>query len=162
MEYMEHGDLKSFLIKNKPRPPLSTALPSGYSACETAVSVQDKKLDIRPLNHMALEIADGMAYLEHNKFVHRDLAARNCMVASNFEIKIGDFGLTRFIDASNYYRTKNSEIPYKWMPLETLNEDKFSSKSDVWSYGILLWEIVTFGGDPFPVRPIEVFALSAF
>jgi serine/threonine protein kinase len=98
-----------------------------------------------------------MAYLEKMKFVHRDLAARNCMVSADFTVKIGDFGLSRFVDASNYYTLQTqTNLPYRWLAPESLKDCKFSSKSDVFSYGILLWELVTFGEIPYPVRLFNV------
>lgn len=160
MEYMEHGDLKTFLLRHKMLSPSIQRSTNDYLQMPIVQrTCEELNSKIRPLTHMALEIADGMAYLERAKFVHRDLAARNCMVSSDFTIKIGDFGLTRFTDTMNYYRTRSSwDKPYRWMAPESLANEKFNSKSDVFSYGIVLWELATFGDRPYPVR----FLVNAF
>jgi Protein tyrosine and serine/threonine kinase len=154
MEFMKFGDLHSFLTKNKKVS--QQTLNFGYSPRPEKV-VETIKYEIRPTQHMALEIADGMLYLEHLKLVHRDLAARNCMVSNDFTIKVGDFGLTRFIDSSNYYKAQTvCEKPIRWMAPESIAlMNKFSSKSDVFSYGIVLWELVTQGALPYPVSKIR-------
>ena len=146
MEYAKHGDLRTFLLKNR------------ENYCEYLANVyvnipeESSHPQLRPLNHMMLELADGMAYLESIGFVHRDLAARNCLVTSDLTVKIGDFGMSRFTDTSNYYMLMTSKkVPYRWLAPESLKIGKFSSKSDVFSYGVLLWEIVTMGETPFPV-----------
>lgn len=99
---------------------------------------------------MAAQIADGMAFLEYNKFIHRDLAARNCMVANDMTVKIGDFGMSRQIYAGDYYRKGNKgEMPIRWMAPESLGEGIFTSQSDVWSYGVVIWEMMTLGEQPY-------------
>lgn len=99
---------------------------------------------------MAGEIADGMAYLNANKFVHRDLAARNCMVAEDFTVKIGDFGMTRDIYETDYYRKGGKGLlPVRWMSPESLKDGVFTTHSDVWSFGVVLWEIATLAEQPY-------------
>jgi insulin receptor len=99
---------------------------------------------------MAAEIADGMAYLSAKKFVHRDLAGRNCMVASDLTVKIGDFGMTRDIYETDYYRKGNKGLlPVRWMAPESLKDGVFTSQSDIWSFGVVLWEMVTLAMQPY-------------
>ncbi|XP_036443170.1 insulin-like growth factor 1b receptor [Colossoma macropomum] len=134
MELMTRGDLKSYLrtLRSKestsslPLPPLKKMI------------------------QMAGEIADGMAYLNANKFVHRDLAARNCMVAEDFTVKIGDFGMTRDIYETDYYRKGGKGLlPVRWMSPESLKDGVFTTMSDVWSFGVVLWEIATLAEQPY-------------
>ena len=97
------------------------------------------------------QVIDGMVHLETHKFVHRDLAARNVFLTSDDVVKIGDFGLTKDIQYVDYYKmTTSGLMPYKWMAPECIMERKFTSKGDVWSFGVLIWEIFTFASDPYP------------
>ncbi|XP_070619089.1 insulin-like growth factor 1 receptor isoform X3 [Erythrolamprus reginae] len=105
---------------------------------------------LKKMIQMAGEIADGMAYLNANKFVHRDLAARNCMVAEDFTVKIGDFGMTRDIYETDYYRKGGKGLlPVRWMSPESLKDGVFTTHSDVWSFGVVLWEIATLAEQPY-------------
>lgn len=105
---------------------------------------------LRRILQIAAEIADGMAYLSAKKFVHRDLAARNCMVAEDLTVKIGDFGMTRDIYETDYYRKGTKGLlPVRWMSPESLKDGVFTSHSDVFSYGVVLWEMATLASQPY-------------
>lgn len=99
---------------------------------------------------MAAQIAAGMAYLESQNYIHRDLAARNVLVADGNIVKIADFGLARLIKEDEYEARIGARFPIKWTAPEAANYSKFSIKSDVWSFGILLTELVTYGRIPYP------------
>ncbi|XP_012223767.2 insulin receptor-like [Linepithema humile] len=129
MELMENGDLKTYLRK-----------------------IRDTQLvpNATRIIRMAAEIADGMAYLESKKFVHRDLAARNCMVSKDLVCKIGDFGMARDIYETDYYKIgKKGLLPIRWMAPENLSDGVFTSDSDVWSFGVVLYEILTLAEIPY-------------
>ena len=93
-----------------------------------------------------------MDYLSSNRYVHRDLAARNVMIDSDLCLKVADFGLTRDIYTKDYYRNNdnNAKFPVKWMAPESIEHLFFNNKTDVWSYGILMWELMTRGAMPYP------------
>ncbi|KAF3693678.1 Tyrosine-protein kinase ITK/TSK [Channa argus] len=98
---------------------------------------------------MCLDVSDGMAYLESSNFIHRDLAARNCLVSQNNEVKVSDFGMTRFVLDDQYTSSQCSKFPVKWSAPEVIRYCKFSSKSDVWSFGVLMWEVYNEGRLPY-------------
>ncbi|KAM9311927.1 insulin-like growth factor 1 receptor [Gastrophryne carolinensis] len=134
MELMTRGDLKSYLRSLRPDTENNPGQPP----------------PLKKMIQMAGEIADGMAYLNANKFVHRDLAARNCMVAEDFTVKIGDFGMTRDIYETDYYRKGGKGLlPVRWMSPESLKDGVFTIHSDVWSFGVVLWEIATLAEQPY-------------
>lgn len=111
---------------------------------------EGKNLPLSGYIKMATQIAAGMSYIEREKYVHRDLAARNILVGVNNVCKIADFGLARFITEKEYEARVGAKFPIKWTAPEAANFSKFTIKSDVWSFGIVLYEIITKGGIPYP------------
>ncbi|KAM6949662.1 tyrosine-protein kinase Tec [Aplochiton taeniatus] len=95
------------------------------------------------------DVCEGMEHLERNRFIHRDLAARNCLVNNALVVKVSDFGMARYVLDDQYASSSGAKFPVKWSPPEVFNFCKYSSKSDVWSYGVLMWEIFTEGKMPF-------------
>ncbi|KAK7910093.1 hypothetical protein WMY93_014777 [Mugilogobius chulae] len=106
-------------------------------------------LNLDTLLSVSLDVCEGMEYLEANRFIHRDLAARNCLVNDSLVVKVSDFGMTRYVLDDQYTSSSGSKFPVKWSPPEVFNFCRYSSKSDVWSFGVLMWEVFTEGRMPF-------------
>ncbi|KAA0709429.1 Tyrosine-protein kinase ITK/TSK [Triplophysa tibetana] len=101
---------------------------------------------------MCMDISDGMVYLESSNFIHRDLAARNCLVSQDSVVKISDFGMTRFVLDDQYTCSHGSKFPVRWSSPEVIRFGKYSSKSDVWSFGVIMWEVYSEGRTPYDNR----------
>ncbi|KAA8590714.1 hypothetical protein FQN60_014648 [Etheostoma spectabile] len=139
-EYMKHGDLNKFLRAHGPD---AMILVDGQPLQTNG------ELGLSQMFHIASQIAAGMIYLASQHFVHRDLATRNCLVGNGLLVKIGDFGMSRDIYSTDYYRVGgHTMLPIRWMPPESIMYRKFTTESDVWSFGVILWEIFTYGKQP--------------
>ncbi|NXV32017.1 BMX kinase, partial [Rissa tridactyla] len=108
-----------------------------------------KELQPLQLLEICYDVCDAMAFLESCQFIHRDLAARNCLVDSNLTVKVSDFGMTRYVLDDLYISSLGTKFPVKWSAPEVFHYTKFSSKSDVWAFGILMWEVFTLGKQPY-------------
>ena len=140
-EYMNQGDLHEFLIMRSPHSDV------GCSSDEDGTV--KSSLDHGDFLHIAIQIAAGMEYLSSHFFVHKDLAARNILIGEQLHVKISDLGLSREIYSADYYRVQSkSLLPIRWMPPESIMYRKFTTESDVWSFGVILWEIFTYGKQP--------------
>ncbi|XP_029418280.1 fibroblast growth factor receptor 4 isoform X3 [Nannospalax galili] len=147
VECAAKGNLREFLRAR--RPPGPDLSPDGPRS-------SDGPLSFPALVSCAYQVARGMQYLESRKCIHRDLAARNVLVTEDDVMKIADFGLARGVHHIDYYKkTSNGRLPVKWMAPEALFDRVYTHQSDVWSFGILLWEIFTLGGSPYPGIPVE-------
>ncbi|XP_039607338.1 tyrosine-protein kinase Tec isoform X2 [Polypterus senegalus] len=128
-EFMEHGCLLNYIRQRR-----------GHFTLGMLIS-------------MCQDISEGMEYLERNGFIHRDLAARNCLVNESLVVKVSDFGMTRYVLDDQYTSSSGAKFPVKWSPPEVFNFCKYSSKSDVWAFGVLMWEVFTEGKMPFESNP---------
>ncbi|XP_063358395.1 fibroblast growth factor receptor 3-like [Cydia amplana] len=143
VEYVANGCLRDYLKKHKPN------------------TVNDPSGDQMPLKHhelvqFTLQVARGMDYLASRGCIHRDLAARNVLVSGSRVLKVADFGLARDVRDSDYYRKRTAgKLPVRWMAPESLCHNYYNTKSDVWSFGVLTWEIMTYGETPYAKIPMH-------
>ncbi|XP_013873238.1 focal adhesion kinase 1 isoform X3 [Austrofundulus limnaeus] len=113
------------------------------------LQVRKYSLDLASLILYSYQLSTALAYLESKRFVHRDIAARNVLVSTVDCVKLGDFGLSRYMEDSSYYKASKGKLPIKWMAPESINFRRFTSASDVWMFGVCMWEILMFGIKPF-------------
>ncbi|KAM6461073.1 tyrosine-protein kinase receptor TYRO3 isoform 1-T2 [Liasis olivaceus] len=131
LPFMKHGDLHSFLLMSR-------------------IGENPFSLPLQTLLKFMIHIASGMEYLSSKNFIHRDLAARNCMLDENMNVCVADFGLSKKIYSGDYYRQGcASKLPVKWLALESLADNLYTTHSDVWAFGVTMWEIVTRGQTPY-------------
>eukprot|EP00071_Canis_lupus_P010802 XP_005630494.1 tyrosine-protein kinase Mer [Canis lupus familiaris] len=132
LPFMKYGDLHTYLL---------------YSRLDTG----PKHIPVQILLKFMVDIAQGMEYLSNRNFLHRDLAARNCMLRDDMTVCVADFGLSKKIYSGDYYRQgRIAKMPVKWIAIESLADRVYTSKSDVWAFGVTMWEIATRGMTPYP------------
>ncbi|KAK0150033.1 NT-3 growth factor receptor [Merluccius polli] len=149
-EYMKHGDLNKFLRAHSPEARVLVDGESVQTSGDLGLSVQTSgDMGLSQMLLIASQVASGMVYLASQHFVHRDLATRNCLVGNGLLVKIGDFGMSRDIYSNDYYRVGgHTMLPIRWMPPESLLYRRFTGETDVWSFGVVMWEIFTYGKQP--------------
>ncbi|CAL1531010.1 unnamed protein product [Lymnaea stagnalis] len=125
MELAKHGEMRAYLQNN------------------------EQRLDLVMLILYSYQLSTALSYLESKKFVHRDIAARNVLVSSHDIVKLGDFGLSRWVEEQSYYKASKGKLPIKWMAPESINFRRFTTASDVWMFGVCIWEILMYGVKPF-------------
>ncbi|XP_030069639.1 tyrosine-protein kinase receptor TYRO3 [Microcaecilia unicolor] len=131
LPFMKHGDLHTFLLMSR-------------------IGEEPFNIPIQTLIRFMIDICSGMEYLSAKNFIHRDLASRNCMLNENMSVCVADFGLSKKIYSGDYYRQGcASKLPVKWLALESLSDNVFTTYSDVWAFGVTMWEIVTRGQVPY-------------
>ncbi|XP_074853136.1 tyrosine-protein kinase receptor TYRO3 isoform X3 [Carettochelys insculpta] len=131
LPFMKHGDLHAFLVMSR-------------------IGENPFNLPLQTLLKFMIDIASGMEYLSSKNFIHRDLATRNCMLDENMNVCVADFGLSKKIYSGDYYRQGcASKLPVKWLALESLADNLYTTHSDVWAFGVTMWEIVTRGQTPY-------------
>ena len=138
-EFMDLGNLGDLLRLSDPESPSHP----GPDSQQTLITAN-------MFLSVILQVANGLNYLAKLKFVHRDIATRNCLMDSKLTVKIADFGMSREVSGMDYYRIGSSKacLPVRWMPPEALMYGKFTLKSDAWSYGVLIWEVYSYGRQP--------------
>merc|ERR1712198_761214 len=142
MEYVAKGKLQEFLRKSRAEHYYGNLHGSS------------QKLTSRDLTSFCYHVAKGMEYLSSKKIIHRDLAARNVLVTDQNVCKVADFGFSRDVMINLIYERKSEgRLPIRWMAPESLYDNQYTTKSDVWSFGVLMWEIVTLGSTPYPGMP---------
>ncbi|XP_035873850.1 fibroblast growth factor receptor 3 isoform X1 [Phyllostomus discolor] len=147
VEFAAKGNLREYLRARRP-----PGTDYSFDTCQ----LPEEQLTFKDLVSCAYQVARGMEYLASQKCIHRDLAARNVLVTEDNVMKIADFGLARDVHNLDYYKkTTNGRLPVKWMAPEALFDRVYTHQSDVWSFGVLLWEIFTLGGSPYPGVPVE-------
>ncbi|XP_038816167.1 fibroblast growth factor receptor 2-like isoform X6 [Salvelinus namaycush] len=147
VEYASKGNLRENLRARRP---------PGMEYSYDINRCSDEQLAFKDLVSCTYQVARGMEYLASQKCIHRDLAARNVLVTESNFMKIADFGLARDVHNIDYYKkTTNGRLPVKWMAPEALFDRVYTHQSDVWSFGVLMWEIFTLGGSPYPGIPVE-------
>ncbi|XP_040217892.1 fibroblast growth factor receptor 2 isoform X2 [Rana temporaria] len=147
VEYAAKGNLREYLRARRP-----VEMDYSYDINR----VPGEQMTFKDLISCTYQLARGMEYLASQKCIHRDLAARNVLVTENNVMKIADFGLARDVNNIDYYKkTTNGRLPVKWMAPEALFDRVYTHQSDVWSFGVLMWEIFTLGGSPYPGIPVE-------
>ncbi|XP_022240583.1 proto-oncogene tyrosine-protein kinase receptor Ret-like [Limulus polyphemus] len=161
VEYADLGSLRSYLWKRRHlnldySPQVGNPI---YLSDDGDITQPD--MTPRELLSFAWQIANGMSYLSDMKLIHRDLATRNLLLAKGKIVKISDFGLSRDVyEGETYLKRSTGRVPVKWMAIESLEDNLYTSKSDVWSFGVVLWEISTLGATPYPgVTPERLFHL---
>ncbi|XP_041044386.1 inactive tyrosine-protein kinase 7-like [Carcharodon carcharias] len=132
-EYVDLGDLKQFL----------------HIAKGKEEKIKSQPLSTKQKVGICIQVALGMECLSNHRFVHKDLAARNCLISAQRQVKVAALGLRKDVYNSEYYHFHQAWIPLRWMPAEAIFEDDFSTKSDVWSFGVLMWEVFSQGELPF-------------
>ncbi|KAK3874047.1 hypothetical protein Pcinc_020983 [Petrolisthes cinctipes] len=138
MEFMLYGDLKTYLLARR-----------HLVSDKTSLSEEDE-INSKRLTSMSQDVCRALLYLSELRYVHRDVACRNCLVSAERVVKLSDFGMTRPMYESDYYRfNRRGMLPVRWMSPESLEDGIFTNKSDMWSFGVLLYEIITFGNFPF-------------
>uniref|UniRef100_A0A3Q2QS21 Proto-oncogene tyrosine-protein kinase receptor Ret n=1 Tax=Fundulus heteroclitus TaxID=8078 RepID=A0A3Q2QS21_FUNHE len=160
VEYAKFGSLRNFLRESRKVGPSYMGRDANRNSSYLE-NPDDRALTMGDLISFAWQISRGMQYLAEMKLVHRDLAARNVLVAEGRKMKISDFGLSRDVyEEDSYVKRSKGRIPVKWMAIESLFDHIYTTQSDVWSFGVLLWEIVTLGGNPYPgIAPERLFNL---